>query len=46
MTAVGDQRLVMAESSGDRNIFNVSQIPMFQRYNQSYASNIFRYETD
>ncbi|XP_038882968.1 probable transcription factor KAN3 [Benincasa hispida] len=39
--AMGDQRLLMAESSGDRNIFNVSQIPMFQRHNQSYTSNIF-----
>ncbi|KAA0037734.1 hypothetical protein IC582_019989 [Cucumis melo] len=40
---VGDQRVLMAESNnGDRNIFNVSQIPMFQRYNSSYTSNLFR----
>ncbi|KAE8649567.1 probable transcription factor KAN4 [Cucumis sativus] len=41
---VGDQRVLMAESNnGDRNIFNVSQIPMFQRYNSSYPSNLFRF---
>ena len=43
LTVVGDQRVLMAESNnGDRNIFNVSQIPMFQRYNSSYPSNLFR----
>ncbi|XP_022949993.1 myb family transcription factor PHL12-like [Cucurbita moschata] len=40
---VMDQRVIMNESCGDHNIFTVSQIPMFQRFNQSYASNVFRF---
>ncbi|KAG7027421.1 putative Myb family transcription factor, partial [Cucurbita argyrosperma subsp. argyrosperma] len=42
MTTVADQRVLMSQTS-DRNIFTVSQIPMFQRHNQTYPSNIFRF---
>ncbi|KAL1816960.1 hypothetical protein ACET3Z_019534 [Daucus carota] len=39
--AIADNRSV--ENYGDRNIYNLSQLPMLQSYNQSYNLSTFRY---